>query len=289
MDPSQPSPYGTCHFLQLSAELRNTIYEYTLTNSKGVLCRKEPSNNSGIFRFYAVPVMEKRPSRKEREQDWYTAQLEKNLKMAMEINQLKRVCRQLKEETKNIVVCGNNIVFACGPIDLLNFLEDVPKALHSHLREITVWEHSTLLVREFRTDRRWRMVARLCAENDAFTIRMIWPSLVEKKSLHTCDCWIIRKIVALAVHARKDLTLISKMSADGWWRNTLSRTAAIASIDPMGLLQPDWKLSGRIRIFPSHEPFPAHDFRSCLALHQLQEQELQNSIVTMKRVFEDGI
>lgn len=64
MDPSRPSPDGTCHFFQLPAELRNTIYEYTLTGSRGVLCREEPSNNSGIFRFYAVPVMERDLPRK---------------------------------------------------------------------------------------------------------------------------------------------------------------------------------------------------------------------------------
>jgi len=289
MDPNQPSPDGTCHFFRLPAELRNIVYEYTLKNPKGVLCREEPPNNSRIFRFYAVPVMEKRPSKKEREQDWYAAQLEKGLETAMEINQLRHVCRQLEEETKNIVVYRNDLVFACGPLDLLNFLEEVPMTLHSYLREMTVWEHRPLLVREFIADPCWRLIARICEEYYAFTIRMIWPSLMEKKSIHTCSCWIIRKIVALAVHARKDRTLISKMSDVGWWRNILLRTTALAHVDPKIVIQGDWKWSGSIRMFPSHEPFPEHRFRLCLGLHPLQEQELEKCIATMKRVFEDGI
>jgi hypothetical protein len=292
MDPSQPPIDGTCHFLRFPAELRNTIFEHTLLNSRGVLCREEPLNGPGVFRFYAVPVIQTKPSSSISEYAWYATQLADSLEGASEINQLKYVCRQLRNETKNILVCGNKLVFGYGPRDLVDFLKTLPVPLCSLLREITVWEHRDLPVENFFGDKSWSMVNRICTKHNAITIRMIWPSLVDERKFLRYEYVTISRVLAIAVRARKDTAFIDKISAHGNWRTILMHTALFygrPSSKIEEVIRQDPKLSDSIRIFPSHEQFQEHHFRPFLVMHRIQGQELENCIAAMKEVFHSGI
>jgi hypothetical protein len=297
MDPSQPCPNGTCHFLRLSAELKNMVYGYTLTSPNGILCREGSYDCLGIFRFYAAPVIKRKPSINVRENKWYAAQLEKSLKTATEINQLKYVCRQLNHETKNLLLCANKLVFGYGPRDLLSFLEVLPKTLHDCLQEITIWEHRKLLASKFHHDRWWCTIDNICKKQDAFTIRMIWPSLVSRASMS----WlgdrgdrdsITSRIALFTICARKDMTFVNKVSADRHWRDFLTRGVYRAQrrvSRQQAVIKRDLVLSDKIRIFPSHEKFPDHKSKLFFEMFWVRGQELKVCMASMKEIFEHGI
>jgi hypothetical protein len=295
MDPSQPCPNGTCHFLRLSAELRNMVYGYTLTNPNGILCREDSYDGLGIFRFYAAPVIERRPSINVRENEWYAAQLEKSLKTATEVDQLKYVCRQLNHETKNFLLCANKLVFAKGPRDLLSFLEALPKTLHGCLRGVTVWEHRDLSEEDFFQDRWWCIIAGNCMKQDAFTVQMIWPLLLEGTHPNWlgAELSIICRIAIFAVCARKDPTFVKKLIyANKDWREDLTRIVHLAQVrvsSKQASMQQASFLSDKIRIFPSHEKLPDHNSLHSFDLFWLPKEEEIDCIATVKEVFENGI
>lgn len=108
-----------CIFLQIPAELRNLIYEYSLTEEHGVQCTidKDPTIPPKLLRLGQS----------------------KNGDLEPEANQLKYVCRKLYHETKGLTLQYNELTFR-GTEDFERFLQVCAPTWKTCLRNINIIE-----------------------------------------------------------------------------------------------------------------------------------------------------
>ncbi|KAF2244799.1 hypothetical protein BU26DRAFT_86821 [Trematosphaeria pertusa] len=112
-DPSIPPPGDRCVFLSLPAELRYIVYEYALTEERGLICVASADS--------ALPLK------------LYFSQENGRDCRAAEANQLKSVCRQLYRETRGLAPGLNDLAFRSGDamsgIELFeHFVQSCPEA-----------------------------------------------------------------------------------------------------------------------------------------------------------------
>jgi hypothetical protein len=105
MNPAFPSSDGTCHLFRLPAELRNIIYEYTLSAPNGVVCRATNYTGHILYHFYKAKEVEVFMDRQ------YQRRSEPLQAVKTELNQLKYTCRQLNAETKLLTTSLNEVIF----------------------------------------------------------------------------------------------------------------------------------------------------------------------------------
>jgi hypothetical protein len=116
MDPNTPPPDGVCHFFRLPAELRNSIYEYALYNPNGLVCRQDLQGGSHTFRFYpretsdAALEGDQDDGRKYESEQAFGGNI-----AALEANQFKYTCRQMNQETKEILAERSAILPRLAP------------------------------------------------------------------------------------------------------------------------------------------------------------------------------
>ncbi|CAO2652285.1 Nn.00g005680.m01.CDS01 [Neocucurbitaria sp. VM-36] len=122
-NPSVPPTNGICHFLELPAELRCMIYEFSLSQAEGIQYR--PGSDGKTFKQRTKGSM---PNSSE-----------------SDANQLKYVSRQLFRETRDLEIRYNDLYFKTFE-EAVKFLEIYPKADYRHLRIIDIDE--TLFARD---------------------------------------------------------------------------------------------------------------------------------------------
>ena len=145
-----PTTKTKCHFFRLPGELRNDIYEYILTDPRGLTCRVL---SDGSSKFYTPDQRAtERQEHKRRQPQW--SQRRKNIRRKpedivinkLEANKLQYVCRQLRQETKALELRYNTIYFnstndAGVDVHCATFLASLSSLQISHLRQLVLYDH----------------------------------------------------------------------------------------------------------------------------------------------------
>ncbi|KAF1848579.1 uncharacterized protein K460DRAFT_415119 [Cucurbitaria berberidis CBS 394.84] len=224
-DPSTPSSDGACHFLRLPAELRNAVYSYALSDPAHLVCREDAHDGPGLFRFYPPAVTDKKlppVGRNDINLALVTKEVIGGPVTLQEVNQLKYVCRQLKNETKTIIV-GTDLLFERGAYQFTKFLDVLPTPLFNHLESVTILEnrHSNGSV-SFLHSKPWQTIVDLCRRNPTFTVRMRLPWLNANFLLNSHPALKIAFFIRLDsdfVQKVASLTSPTILNNLGWTRN----------------------------------------------------------------------
>ncbi|KAF2439781.1 hypothetical protein P171DRAFT_489585 [Karstenula rhodostoma CBS 690.94] len=132
VDPSQPPPDGTCHFFRLPRELRDLVYEYSLSEPFGLYWFPRPGDFVAKIKVFEDTVYFEGDMLADDNKpwwDWYADPGDNHFQLfscfddtqkkeGMEANQLKYVCRQLHEETSGLGLKFNNLHFENSDISV---------------------------------------------------------------------------------------------------------------------------------------------------------------------------
>lgn len=235
--------------LDLPAELRNHIYEYSLAEPLGLRFVEDLTGTGRLCLRQGHEYKDYLNADRS-----HVAIQEFPVLEGVIANQLQFVNRQLRKETKGLGIRVNTLIFAsikdhnCGVLRrFLAFVKKLPSAQHKHL--------STVILKD-RGAREWAPnlegVSRFCRSHPRVTVRMhMWKT-------HPIGHDFILTAVLVKQVYRRDPLFVSNVTSDPWLQQRLleNNKKALSIVSA---------LPANFRVFPAHDEFNETTFRHACA------------------------
>ncbi|KAF1840336.1 uncharacterized protein K460DRAFT_437402 [Cucurbitaria berberidis CBS 394.84] len=262
-NPSTPSANGSCYFFRLPGELRNRVYQFSLSEPEGLRYHQN-SDSVGFYR---------------------RTETSKNDSHDSEANQLKYVCRRLNQETRGLGIRYNMLYFD-NFMHASWFLDGYPEKCHGYLSLIDIAEGNV--------NGSWidadAKIVKLCVDQPHVMVRE------RTRLLRSNDRYLVRKVICAQYGLRASTELARRIIADEYVRgsilrdcNELFKVSMVAEIKS--------RVPQNYRMFPAEESFDEQAFRKMIKDNSFLFERLipklngglECLIAVLKELFERGI